>query len=112
VTTFVALLCVLGIATGQVLFKLGANGLTAAGGKLLSSGGFVLAGALALYAVTTVAWVWVLQRSELGKAYPFMALAFILVPIASHFVYAESFSWRYAIGCALLVAGVVLTTSS
>ena len=111
-TTFVALLCVLGIAIGQVLFKFGANALNAAGGRLLSSGGLVLAAALALYAVTTVAWVWVLQRSELGKAYPFMALAFILVPIASHFVFGESFSWRYAVGCALLVAGVVLTTSS
>jgi drug/metabolite transporter (DMT)-like permease len=112
VTTLVALLCVLGIATGQVLFKLGANGLNAAGGKLLSPGGFVLAGALVLYALTTVAWVWVLQRSELGKTYPFMALAFIVVPIASHFVFGESFTWRYAIGCGLLVAGVVLTTSS
>ena len=111
-TTFVALLCVLGIAIGQVLFKFGANALNAAGGKLFSTGGLVLAAALALYAVTTVAWVWVLQRSELGKAYPFMALAFILVPIASHFVFGESFSWRYAVGCALLVAGVVLTTSS
>ena len=111
-TTFVALLCVLGIAIGQVLFKVGANALNASGGRLASTGGLVLAAALALYAVATLAWIWVLQRSELGKAYPFMALAFILVPIASHFVFGESFSWRYAVGCALLVAGVVLTTSS
>ena len=111
-TTLVALLCVVGIAAGQVLFKFGADELNAAGGKLVSTGGLVLAAALALYGVATVAWIWVLQRSELGKTYPLMALAFVLVPLASHVVFGESFSWRYAVGCALLVAGVVLTTSS
>lgn len=108
----VALLCVCGIAAGQILFKLGANALTANGGKLLSTGGAVVTGALVLYGITTIAWIWVLQRSELGKTYPLMALAFILVPLASHFIFGESFTWRYALGCALLVAGIVLTSSS
>ncbi|MEO5669527.1 MAG: 4-amino-4-deoxy-L-arabinose-phospho-UDP flippase [Ramlibacter sp.] len=108
----VALLCVCGIASGQILFKLGANALVANGGKLFSAGGAVVAGALALYGVTTIAWIWVLQRSELGKTYPLMAIAFILVPLASHFIFGESFTWRYALGCALLVAGIVLTSSS
>jgi drug/metabolite transporter (DMT)-like permease len=111
-TTLVALMCVAGMAAGQLLFKIGADGLTQAGGRLLSTGGAVLAAALVLYGLTTVAWVWVLQRAELGKTYPLTALAFVLVPLASHFVLGESFSPRYAIGCALLVAGVVLTTSS
>lgn len=108
----IALLCVCGIAAGQVLFKLGANALVANGGKLASTGGAVVAAALALYGVTTLAWIWVLQRAELGKIYPLMALAFILVPIASHFLFGETFTWRYAVGCALLVAGIVLTSSS
>ena len=108
----VAVLCVCGIAAGQILFKLGANSLNTNGGRLLSAGGAVLAGALALYGLTTIAWIWVLQRSDLGKTYPLMALAFILVPLASHFFFGESFTWRYAIGCALLVAGIVLTSSS
>jgi len=42
----VALLCVCGIAAGQILFKLGADALVANGGKLLSAGGAVVAGAL------------------------------------------------------------------
>lgn len=112
VTRLVALLCVVGIAIGQVLFKVGANALAANGGKLVSSGGAVIVAALALYGVTTLAWIWVLQRSELGKIYPLMALAFILVPLASHFLFGEAFSWRYAAGCVLLVAGIVLTSSS
>jgi drug/metabolite transporter (DMT)-like permease len=111
-TKIIALLCVCGIAAGQVLFKIGANALTENGGKLLSRGGAVVAAALVLYAVTTLAWIWVLQRSELGKIYPLMALAFILVPVASHFLFGESFSWRYGVGCVLLVAGIVLTSGS
>ena len=110
--TAVALLCVLGMAAGQLLFKIGADGLTASGGRLLSTGGAVLAGALALYGLTTIAWIWVLQRADLGKTYPLTALAFVLVPVASHFVLGESFTPRYAIGCVLLVAGIVLTTTS
>jgi drug/metabolite transporter (DMT)-like permease len=108
----IALICVLGIAIGQILFKAGANSLTANGGKWLSTGGAVIASALVLYAVTTLAWIWVLQRAELGKTYPFMALAFVIVPLASHYIFGESFSWRYGLGCVLLVAGVVLTSSS
>jgi drug/metabolite transporter (DMT)-like permease len=112
VTKTIALLCVVAIAAGQVLFKLGANALIQDGGKWLSRGGAVVAVAVVLYALTTLAWIWVLQRAELGKIYPLMALAFILVPVASYFVFGESFSLRYAIGCVLLVAGVVLTSSS
>jgi drug/metabolite transporter (DMT)-like permease len=108
----IALLCVCGISGGQILFKMGANALVANGGRLFSTGGAIVVAALALYGFTTVAWIWVLQRSDLGKAYPLMALAFILVPIASHFIFGESLSWRYALGSALLVAGIVLTSSS
>lgn len=111
-TKLIALLCVFGIAAGQVLFKMGANALLENGGKWLSRGGAVVAGALVLYALTTLAWIWVLQRSELGKIYPLMALAFVLVPVASHLIFGESFSWRYAVGSVLLVTGVVLTSSS
>lgn len=111
VVKFIALLCVCGIATGQVLFKTAANAFAANGGRLLSAGGALLLCALALYGATTVAWIWVLQRAELGKIYPLMALAFVLVPIASHFLFGEAFTWRYYIGCGLLVAGVVLTSS-
>jgi drug/metabolite transporter (DMT)-like permease len=106
------LLCVCGIATGQILFKLAANAMAANGGKFWSGGGAILGSALLLYGFTTLAWIWVLQRSELGKIYPMMALAFVLVPVASHFVFGETLSWRYGVGCVLLVTGVVLTSST
>lgn len=104
-----ALLCVLGIACGQILFKLGAN--------LIGRDGFwavrpllVLFGALALYGITTLAWVWVLKNAELGKIYPLMALAFVLVPLASYFVFGERFDTRYLVGVVFILLGIVLTS--
>ena len=64
--------------------------------------------AFALYGITTIAWVWVLQKIDLGKAYPLMAMAFVLVPIGSHFVFGERFSVQYFIGVALIMGGIVV----
>lgn len=106
-TYFIALLCVLGIATGQILFKLSAA-------SLQRNGWFdfqtltMLFCAFALYGVTTIAWIWVLQKIELGKAYPLMALAFVLVPIGSHFILGERFYAQYFVGVFLIMAGIVI----
>ncbi|MBD8684808.1 MULTISPECIES: 4-amino-4-deoxy-L-arabinose-phospho-UDP flippase [Pseudomonas] len=104
---FVAVLCVLGIAGGQILFKLSAASLQRAGifdpQTLIT-----LFTAFALYGITTIAWVWVLQKIELGKAYPLMAMAFVLVPIGSHFVFGERFSVQYFVGVALIMSGIVV----
>jgi drug/metabolite transporter (DMT)-like permease len=108
-TTFIALLCVVGIACGQILFKLCAQSYEANGWmatRTLSL--FVLA--MALYGATTLVWIWVLSRAELGKVYPLMALAFVLVPLAGHFVFGERFSIPYVMGIALIVGGIVLTS--
>ncbi len=108
----VALACAVGIATGQLMFKTGADLLTRNGGVIVSQAGAIVLAAFALYGVTTLAWIWVLRHSDLGKIYPVMALAFVLVPVASHYLFGEQFSWRYAIGCALIVVGVVLTSQA
>src|SRR5690606_41278160 len=69
---------------------------------LFRSAGALLA-AMMLYGITSVGWVWVLQRIELGRVYPLMALAFVLVPVASHFVFGERFQTQYFIGVALIM---------
>jgi len=108
-TTLAALAVICCVAFGQLLFKIGADLYTRHDGAILSPAGAVLGAALLLYAVTTLGWIWVLQRSELGKIYPLMALSFVVVPLASHFVLGEQFSWRYGLGCAFIVAGIALT---
>lgn len=107
-TYSIAVLCVLGIATGQILFKLSANFLHAHGTFLeLRTAGTLLA-AFALYGITTIGWVWVLQKLPLGRAYPLMALAFVLVPIGSHLVFGERFQPLYFVGVGLIAIGIVI----
>lgn len=106
---FVAVLCVLGIAGGQILFKLSAASLQRSGSLFDSQTLTTLFIAFALYGITTIAWVWVLQKIDLGKAYPLMAMAFIIVPIGSHFVFGEKFSIQYFAGVVLIVGGIILS---
>ena len=48
--------------------------------------------ALALYAVATVLWVYVLRTVPLSAAYAVFAFAFIIVPVLAHFVLDEPLS--------------------
>lgn len=111
-TYFIAILCVLGIAGGQLLFKLSASHMHKSGSFFEPRSLMILFVALALYGITTLAWVWVLQKIELGRAYPLMALAFVLVPIGSHFVFGERFQIQYFIGVAMIMAGILVTVKA
>jgi multidrug transporter EmrE-like cation transporter len=51
-------------------------------------------------------WIMAIERLELGFAYPFMALSFVLVPIGSTFFFRESLPPLQLAGLALIVAGV------
>lgn len=104
-----AIACVIGLAAGQLLFKASANQM-GQGGPLDPRALGYLAVAMLLYGVTSVAWVWLLKTVELGKIYPFMALAFVLVPLGSYLVYGETFAPRYFAGVALIISGLLLTT--
>ena len=104
-----ALLCVAALSAGQILFKLSAN-YAATPSRALSLSAIVpLAGALFIYAMTTAVWLWILQRAELGRIYPIMALAFVFVPLGSHLVFGERFNLQYFIGIALIIGGIALS---
>lgn len=107
-----ALLCVLGISVGQILFKVTARIYDRSGDLLdpVMLTWFFLS--LALYGITTLGWIWVLQKSDLGRIYPLMALAFVLVPIGSHFIFGERFHVQYFIGVVTIMVGIVITASS
>lgn len=104
----IALLCVFGLTAGQILFKFAATSWHQAGTFLATDVLIYFFVALALYGTTTIGWVWVLQKIELGKIYPLMALAFILVPMASHLILGETFKPQYFLGVALLIAGIFI----
>ncbi len=105
---FIAILCVFGIAAGQILFKLSASSLAKTGSFFAPQTMLMLFSAFALYGLTTIAWIWVLQKIQLGKAYPFMALAFVLVPIGSYFFLGEKFNQQYFLGVLLIMFGIVI----
>ena len=106
------LLCVFGIALGQLLFKKAAIGLPAqpdATDWLLN--GWLLM-ALALYGVTTLLWVWILRHAPLHLAYPFMGLAFLIVPILAWLLLGEPIGWQTLAGGTLILAGVALASTN
>jgi drug/metabolite transporter (DMT)-like permease len=73
---------------------------------LLSNGYFLTA--LALYAALTVLWVWVLSFTPLSRAYPFLALAFVLTPAFAALVFGEPLSLRLIVGTALILGGLMV----
>lgn len=106
------ILCVLGIAIGQILFKVSANSMNKTGSFFAIETLAVFFATMVLYGITSIGWVLILRKAELGKVYPFMALAFILVPLASRFFFGERFAPGYFVGTALIMSGIVVTVAA
>ncbi|MDB5881691.1 MAG: hypothetical protein JWP43_1569, partial [Ramlibacter sp.] len=66
--------------------------------------------ALVVYALATGLWVALLREVPLSVAYPFVALAFFLVPLMGHWVLGETLRWQTLAGAAVIVAGVWVCT--
>lgn len=64
--------------------------------------------ALSVYGVATIFWLYILQRIPLPLAYPFSALAMIIVPIAATFIFGDRLTWSYWIGAFLIFSGIVI----
>jgi multidrug transporter EmrE-like cation transporter len=69
---------------------------------------WVLSG-LAAAVLAAICWMLVIQRLDLGYAYPFMALGFMLVPIGSAFFFGEPLPLTQLLGLGLIVAGVTVS---
>lgn len=103
-------------AGGQVLLKMGALrvGPTADVGLLLwriVTSPPILAG-FGLYAVASVLWIAVLSRAPLSLAYPMLSLGYVIVLLASAYVFGETIPAVRVAGIAAIVLGLVLVSSS
>ena len=107
-----ALICVLGLSGAQILFKLAANALNGTGSWFAPRTAGLMVAALSLMGVMTIFWIWVLQTAELGRVYPIMALAFVIVPAATHVLLGERFTPRYFTGIVLIMTGIVVTVGA
>jgi drug/metabolite transporter (DMT)-like permease len=103
-----ALIIVLMISTGQILFKVAAERLRAADGQLALPVLSVLTLSLLLYGIATLGWIWVLQSYPLSRIYPLMALSFIFVPIGGTILFGERLSSSFFAGTGLLLIGLSL----
>ncbi len=110
--SFYTLLCVLCISIGQLLFKKAAADLPTTLSLMgLMQNGWLIA-ALTLYGITTLAWIWILRQAPLHLAYPFMGLAFLIVPTLAWLLLGEPIGWRTLAGGALILAGVALASTN
>lgn len=100
------------VAAGQLLFKRVASNVAGLSGigpvlrHIIVDPWFIAA--TALYVGATLLWILALRDMPLSKAYPFMALAFVLVPAGAVYFYGETLGPRYFVGLALVVAGIAL----
>lgn len=105
------LVCVGGIAAGQILFRLAAERID--GSKLLTS---LLSNpwlwvALTVYGVATLLWIHVLRTAPLHRVYPLFALAFVVVPVLEHWVWQQPLRWQSWVGGFIIAVGVALSVS-
>lgn len=100
--------------TGQVCFKLGVGHETGASDspsllyKVLHSPWIALG--VAVYALEFVLWFAALSRTQLSIAFPFTALGYVGVVLASRYILNERISLRRWAGIGTIIVGVVLVT--
>lgn len=96
-----------GLSVGQVLLRLAAQaerpGFAAWQAVALSAWTWT---GLLVYALATLAWLAVLRELPLRMAYPFVGLAFVVVPVIAWAVLGEELRWATLVGAALIVAGI------
>lgn len=112
--TFVASIAMLFLAIGQVLLKLIADEIGRLG---LSASTFISITFLKYvillfltYAIVLCLWIFVLQKMELSRAFPFAALTFVFVPLLSHFYLHEGIGLPTVVGGFFIFGGIVIST--
>jgi drug/metabolite transporter (DMT)-like permease len=63
---------------------------------------------LALYVASAIAWIYVLSRTDLSFAYPFLAVSYVAVTVVAVLGLKEHFSVTQWLGVSLVVVGVVI----
>ena len=64
--------------------------------------------AMLTYGLATFFWLYILQKIPLSLAYPFTALAMIIIPVVSVFLFKEEVSTNYWIGASLIACGICI----
>jgi multidrug transporter EmrE-like cation transporter len=65
---------------------------------------------LALYGASTFLWLVALSQVELGFAYPFLSLSYVLIALSSWLFFDEEIGLWRVIGVAAICVGVIAAT--
>ena len=101
-------------AAGQLLLKSGAQQLAHLGRIDFIVGAarntYVLSG-LGAWMASTVCWLYVLRVTPLSIAYGLTSLTYVLVPLASVYVFGEHIRRLHAAGIVLIMVGIACVLS-
>lgn len=99
-------------AIGQILLKFGANII---GDLKFNMQGFIsiitnyfIIGGLILFGTSFLLWIKVLTKNSLSYVYPMVSLSYIIIVLASRFMFNEPFSSNKIIGIVAIIIGVFL----
>ena len=67
---------------------------------------------LGLYGIATLLWIWLIGRYTLAIAYPFAAMAVVMVPLLEVVVYKQRLASVYWIGLSLVIMGILIIVRS
>jgi uncharacterized membrane protein len=99
------------MALGQIFFKKAAIFYTNYEGsnfimKYVSNPWFVVA--VIIFGLATIVWVIALSKANLVSLYPITSLAYVIVPVASYFLFSEKLSAVNMLGIVFIIIGVIL----
>ncbi|MDR1452189.1 MAG: EamA family transporter [Helicobacteraceae bacterium] len=64
------------------------------------------------FALSFIFWIMALSKYEVGFAYAFFSLGFVIVAICSYFIFQEQMTPLKIIGIALIVIGIICVARS
>ncbi|MFH0966821.1 MAG: EamA family transporter [Methanobacteriota archaeon] len=112
-TIIIILIGIIFASSGQILWKIGMSGIGPLSSATLSSvltvvGNPWVIGGLICYGLSTVFWLIALSRADLSYVYPFIALTFVIIFIASALLFHEQMSIQRISGAVIIVIGIIV----
>lgn len=105
-------------ALAQIALKVGAAPLKSTAGKSLAevilsvaASPFIWVG-LAIYGASILGWIWVLSKTDVSVAYPFVGIGFVLTAAMGAIFLHENVSPLRIAGTVLVIFGCVLIARS
>jgi multidrug transporter EmrE-like cation transporter len=96
-------------AAGQLFLKSGAHHLAGLGGVeflLAAIRDIRTLSGLAAWIASTLCWLYVLRVTPLSRAYLLSSLTYVLIPVASVYLFGDQIRRLHAVGMVLILAGV------